>query len=69
MDGPLDLEIGMAAAALAGQLTNGATWISAAATLGVLGDKMIKCHLGYYYQYGLMVDEETGWDIYGYTNY
>ncbi len=71
MDGPVDAEIGLLGAALAFQVITGAFsgglgWLSVLGSLGGIGYQMGLAHTTHYYQYGLMVNESTGWDIYGY---
>jgi len=66
MDGPVDSAMALYSfGALAGLLT-GAGWFSIAASLGRAGYHMGLAHTTLYYQYGLMVNESTGWDIHGY---
>lgn len=43
--------------------------MSTVAALGYPGYLMAKAHTSHYYLYGLMVDEATGWDIYGYDDF
>ena len=69
MDGPLDVKVGYLAAILTTQLASGVGWLTASANMGALGYLMGLCHVTHYYHYGLMVDETTGWDIYGYDNF
>ena len=69
MDGPLDLKVGFYGVGLSVQLASGAGWAIASASLGVLSYLMGLCHVTHYYHYGLMVDEATGWDIYGYEQF
>jgi hypothetical protein len=73
MDGPLDFQIIVSPVNIAGQLidglASGSGWLSVFTSLGATGVLMGKCHTTYYYHYGLMVDETTGWDIYGYDNF
>lgn len=67
MDGPVDAQMaGVGAGFLASKLIPGAGWVNIASELGKSGYYMGLCHKTLYYQYGLMVDETTGWDIYGY---
>jgi hypothetical protein len=69
MDGPLDLEIQAMLLTLAPLLASGISWGGVFLSLGGALQPAVKCHMSYYYFYGLMVDEETGWDIYGYTDF
>jgi hypothetical protein len=69
MDGPLDLEIQAYLATLLPHLALGMSWGAIFLAFGGTLQPAVKCHTSYYYFYGLMVDEETGWDIYGYTQF
>lgn len=69
MDGSLDLDIGIPATWIAAQRASGVGWPAVLINLGVLGYKMGLCHITKYYHYGLMFDENTGWDIYGYEDF
>ena len=61
MDGPLDFEINTAL--FVGAVTaNPLGW---AAAMGSAHPLMGLAHTTPYYQYGLMVNETSGWDIYG----
>ncbi len=67
MDGPLDFEIGTSIVLLAQALVPGAGWAGVAVNLGAALYYMGLSHTAVYYQYGMMVNEDTGWDIYGYA--
>jgi|GEM_PF-1838380 len=67
MDGPIDLEIAIGATFLTVKLASGTGWMATFASLGYLGYKMGLAHTTHYYLYGLLVNEQTGWDVYGYT--
>jgi hypothetical protein len=73
LDGPLNSQIfgeaGLLGASLLSLYFGGAGWPVVLSSLGEIGILMGKAHKMYYLQYGLMVDESTGWDIYGYTNF
>ncbi|KLU03234.1 Phospholipase A1 [Rhodopirellula islandica] len=66
MDGPIDLEVAIQTGILTAQLVSGVGWGTIFLNMGKLGYKMGIAHTTLYYQYGLMFDENTGWDIYGY---
>ena len=66
MDGPSDFDLGVTAASIPIMFALGAGWLTVAESLGHAGYQMGLAQVTLYYQYGLMVDEGTGWDIYGY---
>jgi len=66
MDGPLDLEVTLLSIALAAELASGVGWAAVLANGGQVMYYMGLAHTTQYYLYGLMVNETTGWDIYGY---
>lgn len=70
MEGSLDEQMAIAWA-MSPFVGFAASWfvsppLSTIAALGYPGYLMGLAHTSHYYLYGLMVDEATGWDIYGY---
>jgi hypothetical protein len=66
MDGPYDLEIIAARTLLAASWLAGLGWVATLGTSGANWARMVQCHFNTHVQYGLMINEDTGWDIYGY---
>jgi hypothetical protein len=67
MDGPDDWDLAVSSLGLAAKVASGAGIASIIFDLGSIGYTMGLAHTTLYYQYGVFVDEATGWDIYGYV--
>jgi hypothetical protein len=66
MDGPLDGEMAFALAYAGTQIASGIGILSAITGMGAVGYVMIEAHTRPFVFYGVLVDEATQWDIYGY---
>jgi len=66
MDGPVDWDLALSSLGFAAKVASGAGIASIIFDLGSIGYTMGLAHTTLYYQYGVFVDETTGWDIYGY---
>ena len=66
MDGPYNVEIVAARTLLVASWLAGLGWVATFGTSEANWTRMVQCHFNTHVQYGLMVNEDTGWDIYGY---
>jgi len=66
MDGPHDTDIVAARTLLLASWLAGFGWVATYGTAGANWARMVQCHFNTHVHYGLMFNEDTGWDIYGY---